>query len=70
VFPADPLAIDNLLRRMGVEATITLPGRSIDDLRPVGRVGALAPLHPFYKETTALFRSWSIPIVGGAPVGV
>ncbi|MCB0158877.1 MAG: hypothetical protein KDD83_12155, partial [Caldilineaceae bacterium] len=28
VFPADPLAIDAVLRRMGVEATIVLPGRS------------------------------------------
>lgn len=69
VFPADPLAIDGLLRQMGVEATITLPGRSIDDLRRAGRAGALAPLHPFYKETTALFRSWKVPVVGGAPVG-
>lgn len=70
VFPADPLAIDNLLRQMGVEATMTLPGRSVDDLRRAGHVGALAPLHPFYKETTAVFRSWSIPVVGGAPVGI
>ncbi len=70
VFPADPLAIDNLLRQMGVEATITLPGRSIDDLRQAANVGALAPLHPFYKETSALFRSWNIPVVGGAPVGI
>lgn len=70
VFPADPLAIDNLLRRIGVEATITLPGRSLNDLRRAAHVGALAPLHPFYKETTALFRSWKIPVVGGAPVGI
>lgn len=70
VFPADPLAIDALLRRMGVEATITLPGRSLDDLRRAGRVGAVAPLHPFYKETVNLFRSWDVPVVGGAPVGV
>lgn len=70
VFPADPLAIDGLLRQMGVEATMTLPGRSVDDLRRAGHVGALAPLHPFYKETTAVFRSWSIPVVGGAPVGI
>jgi chlorophyllide a reductase subunit Y len=70
VFPADPLAIDALLRRMGVEQTITLPGRSIDDLRRVARAGALAPLHPFYKETMNVFRSWDTPIVGGAPVGV
>lgn len=70
VFPADPLAIANLLRRMGVEETITLPGRSIDDMRQAARAGAVAPLHPFYKETTAVFRSWDIPVVGGAPVGI
>lgn len=69
VFPADPLMIANVLRQMGVENTITLPGRSMEDLQNAGRVNALAPLHPFYKETMALFRSWSIPIVGGAPVG-
>jgi chlorophyllide a reductase subunit Y len=70
VFPADPLAIDGVLRRMGVEQTITLPGRSIDDLHHAGRAGALAPLHPFYKETTQVFRSWNVPVVGGAPVGI
>lgn len=70
VFPADPLAIDNLLRQMGVEATITLPGRALEDLRRAGHVGALAPLHPFYKQTTDVFRSWKIPVVGGAPVGI
>jgi len=70
VFPADPLAIDALLRDMGVEATITLPGRSLDDLRTIGRVGAVAPLHPFYAETNELFRSMSTPVVGGAPVGI
>ncbi|MEZ4557340.1 MAG: nitrogenase component 1 [Caldilineaceae bacterium] len=44
VFPADPLAIDAVLRRMGVEATIVLPGRSIGDLRrSPGRCGRAAP---------------------------
>jgi chlorophyllide a reductase subunit Y len=70
VFPADPLAIDATLRRMGVEATIALPGRSLDDIRRAGRAAALAPLHPFYKQTTAVFRDWGVPVVGGAPVGV
>lgn len=69
VFPADPLIIDSVVRQMGVSSTITLPGRSIDDLRRVARGGALAPLHPFYKETTAVFRGWDMPVVGGAPVG-
>lgn len=70
VFPADPLAIDGLLRRMGVEATITLPGRSLADLRRAGRAAALAPLHPFYKGTINVARSWGMPVVGGAPVGI
>jgi 3,8-divinyl chlorophyllide a/chlorophyllide a reductase subunit Y len=69
VFPADPLMIDGVLRRMGVEATITLPGRTVEDLRRAGRAGVVAPLHPFYKETMGLFRSWGTPVVGGAPVG-
>lgn len=70
VFPADPLAIDAVLRRMGVAATVALPGRSIPDLRRAGRVAAVAPLHPFYKETAGLFHSWGVPTVGGAPVGI
>lgn len=70
VFPADPLMIDSVLRQMGVEATITLPGRSLEDLKNAAQAAVLAPLHPFYKETIALFRSWNIPIAGGAPVGV
>lgn len=70
VFPADPLAIDGLLRRIGVESTITLPGRSLEDLKRVARFGAVAPLHPFYKGTMDVFRSWNVPVVGGAPVGI
>lgn len=70
VFPADPLMIDALVRQMGGEGTLTLPGRSIDDLRRAASAGAVAPLHPFYNDTIALFRSWQMPVVGGAPVGV
>ena len=70
VFPADPLAIDALLRKMGVEQTITLPGRSIEDIRRAASFGALAPLHPFYKKTIGVFREWGRPVVGGAPVGI
>jgi chlorophyllide a reductase subunit Y len=64
VFPADPLMIDAVVRQMGASGTIALPGRSIDDLRRAARAGALAPLHPFYKETTAVFRGWDMPVVG------
>jgi chlorophyllide a reductase subunit Y len=70
VFPADQIAIDSILRRMGAAGTVALPGRAIDDLRRAGRAAALAPLHPFYKGTIKLFREWDVPVVGGAPVGV
>ena len=70
VFPADPLAIDGVLRRMGVEETITLPGRTINDLRRAATASAVAPLHPFYTQTVDIFRSWKVPVVGGAPVGI
>jgi chlorophyllide a reductase subunit Y len=70
VFPADPLAIDAVLRRMGVSETIFLPGRSLEDFRRAGRAGALAPLHPFYKESMNVARTWGMPVVGGAPVGI
>ncbi|HMO56849.1 MAG TPA: chlorophyllide a reductase subunit Y [Roseiflexaceae bacterium] len=70
VFPADQIAIDSILRRMGAAGTVALPGRAIDDLRRAGRAAALAPLHPFYKSTIKLFREWDVPVVGGAPVGV
>ncbi len=70
VFPADPLLIDGLLRRMGVSETIFLPGRSIDDFRRAGRAAAMAPLHPFYKESMNIARSIGMSIAGGAPVGI
>lgn len=70
VFPADQLIIDATLRKMGVEKTIALPGRSVDDIRQAGRAAALAPLHPFYKGTMKLFREWNASVAGGAPVGI
>jgi chlorophyllide a reductase subunit Y len=70
VFPADPLLIDGLLRRMGVTETIFLPGRSIEDFRRSGRMSAMAPLHPFYKESMNVARSIGMSIAGGAPVGI
>jgi len=70
VFPADPLLIDGLLRRMGVTETIFLPGRSIEDFRRSGRMSAMAPLHPFYKESMNIARSIGMSIAGGAPVGI
>lgn len=68
VFPADPLLIDALLRRMGVSETIFLPGRSIEDFRRAGRAAAMAPLHPFYKESMNVARSIGMSIAGDSSV--
>ena len=69
VFPADPMLIDAALRRMGGSVATVLPGRTVDDFIMAGQVGAVAPLHPFYRETITVLREKRVPIVGGAPVG-
>jgi 3,8-divinyl chlorophyllide a/chlorophyllide a reductase subunit Y len=69
VFPADPLMIDGVLRKMGGRLMTTLPGRHVDELRLAGRAAAVAALHPFYRETVALLRERGVAVVSGAPVG-
>lgn len=69
VFPADPLLIDGLLRRMGGRVLTTLPGRHVDELRMAGRAAAVAALHPFYRETIAVLRERGVSVVTGAPIG-
>lgn len=69
VFPADPLIIDGVLRKMGGRVQVTLPGRHVDELKLAGRAGAVAALHPFYRETVAVLRERGVSVVSGAPVG-
>lgn len=69
VFPADPLMIDGVLRRMGARVLVTLPGRHIDELRLAGRGAAVAALHPFYRESLACMREHGAAVIGGAPIG-
>ena len=69
VFPADPMLIDQVLRRMGGSVATVLPGRTVDDFVMAGQVGAVASLHPFYKQSLAVLREKRVPVVGGAPVG-
>jgi 3,8-divinyl chlorophyllide a/chlorophyllide a reductase subunit Y len=70
VFPADPLMIDGVLRRMGGRVLTTLPGRHVDELKLAGRGVAVAALHPFYRETVGVLRERGVGVVSGAPVGV
>ncbi|MGQ9927739.1 MAG: chlorophyllide a reductase subunit Y [Chloroflexaceae bacterium] len=69
VFPADPLLIDGVLRKMGARVLTTLPGRHVDELRLAGRAAAVAALHPFYRETVHVLRERGIGVVTGAPIG-
>jgi chlorophyllide a reductase subunit Y len=70
VFPADPLMIDGVLRKMGGRVMTTLPGRHVDELRLAGQAAAVAALHPFYRETVGVLRERGVGVVSGAPIGV
>jgi chlorophyllide a reductase subunit Y len=69
VFPADPLTIDAVLKRLGSGLACNLPSRNLDDYRSAGKVGAIAALHPFYNGSVATLRAAGVPIISGAPVG-
>jgi 3,8-divinyl chlorophyllide a/chlorophyllide a reductase subunit Y len=69
VFPADPLTIDAVLKKMGSGLAANLPSRNLDDYKLAGKVGAIAAVHPFYNATVATLRTAGVPIISGAPVG-
>jgi chlorophyllide a reductase subunit Y len=70
VFPADPLMIDGVLRKMGGRVITTLPGRHVNELKLAGQASAVAALHPFYRETVGVLRERGVGVVTGAPIGV
>lgn len=69
VFPADPLLIDGVLRKMGGRVVTTLPGRHVDEIKQAGQAAAVAALHPFYRETIGVLRERGVAVVSGAPIG-
>lgn len=69
VFPADPLIIDTVVRKMGARVLVTLPGRRADEFQLAGRGAAVAALHGFYRESLAFLRERGVSVVGGAPIG-
>jgi chlorophyllide a reductase subunit Y len=69
VFPADPLLIDGVVRKMGGRVVTTLPGRHVDEIRQAGRAAAVAALHPFYRETIGVLRERGVAVISGAPIG-
>ncbi len=70
VFPADPLLIDGVLRKMGGRVLVTLPGRHVDELTLAGRGAAVAALHSYYRETVAVLRERGVGVISGAPIGM
>jgi chlorophyllide a reductase subunit Y len=71
IFPSDPIAIDEVLRRLGTHVNTHVPGpRWADYVAMVD--GALnAPLHPFYSESVKRMKmKQGLPFVEGAPVGI
>ncbi len=69
VFPADPLTVDAILKKIGSGLAANLPSRNLDDYKLAGKVGAIAAVHPFYNATVATLRAAGVPIISGAPVG-
>jgi chlorophyllide a reductase subunit Y len=69
VFPADPLTVDMVLKRLGSGLAANLPSRNLDDYKLARKVGAIAAVHPFYSGSVATLRAAGVPIIAGAPVG-
>ena len=71
IFPSDPIAIDELLRRMGTHVNTHVPGPRWADYVAMGDGALNAPLHPFYSESVKRMRAkQGLPFVEGAPVGI
>ncbi len=69
VFPADPISVDAVLKRIGSGLLANLPSRNLEDYKVARRVGAIAAVHPFYTGCVATLRAAGVPIISGAPVG-
>jgi chlorophyllide a reductase subunit Y len=70
LFPADPVAIGQLLTPMGLAAGAQVPCREWRDLYAALDGVAVAALHPFYTASVREFRAAGRAVVGSGPVGV
>jgi chlorophyllide a reductase subunit Y len=70
IFPSDPIAIDEVLRRIGTHVNTHVPGPRWADYVAMVDGAVNAPLHPFYSESVKRMRmKQGLPFVEGAPVG-
>lgn len=70
LFPADPVAIGQILAPMGLAAGAQLPCREWRDLYAALDSVAVAALHPFYTASLREFAAAGRRVVGSGPVGV
>jgi chlorophyllide a reductase subunit Y len=71
VFPGDPIAIDEVLRRIGTHVNTHVPGPRWADYVAMVDGAVNAPLHPFYSESVKRMKmKQGLPFADGAPVGI
>jgi chlorophyllide a reductase subunit Y len=70
MFPADPMAMGQLLEPLGLAAGPTVPTREWRDLYAALDCAVVAAIHPFYAASVREFETAGRPVVGSAPVGV
>ncbi len=71
LFPSDPIAIDEVLRRIGTHVNTTVPGPRWADYVAMVDGAVNAPLHPFYSESVKRMKmKQGLPFIEGAPVGI
>jgi chlorophyllide a reductase subunit Y len=69
LFPADPVAIGQMLAPLGLSLGTVVPTREWRELYAALDCAAVAAIHPFYAASVRAFESIGRPIVGSAPVG-
>jgi len=71
IFTADPIKIDEVLRKIGTHVNTHVPGPRWADYVAMVDGAVNAPLHPFYSESVKRMKmKQGLPFVEGAPVGI
>ena len=69
IFPADPVAISQLIDPLGLDVGPVVPTREWRELYGALDCAAVAAIHPFYTSSVREFEAAGRPVVGSAPVG-
>ncbi len=70
MFPADPVALGQLIAPLGLAAGPTVPCREWREHYAALDCAGVAAIHPFYTAAVREFEAAGRPILGSAPVGV